>query len=123
MSNTESKLVENLLSKPEVHEKWEGDYRTTENESFYEQAFDYILCWGVLMHITRQADVGWLERSFGRHGLSVERRVAGQFSEAYAMVSAAPLKRLVHGFNSSWFRRVRSPGPAYGNILFLRKRR
>jgi ubiquinone/menaquinone biosynthesis C-methylase UbiE len=270
MSNSESKLVEHLLAKPDVHEKWEGGYRTAENESFYElafddiidalrppegatfldvgcgpcahsvrlarrgfnvravdfsesalkmaaeyvrargledrislqresllelsfpdESFDYILCWGVLMHIpevgravaeiarvlkpggvlvvsegnkasleavgvrglkrllgrekaevketpegveywkavgddalvTRQANVDWLVESFARHGLAVERRVAGQFSEAYTMVSAAPLKKLIHGFNSFWFRRVKSPGLAYGNILFLRKKR
>ena len=270
MSNSESKLVEHLLARPDVHEKWEGGYRTAENESFYEQAFDYImevlrppagatfldvgcgpcahsvrlarrgfnvravdfsesalkmaaeyvrergleerislqresllelsfpdesfdyiLCWGVLMHIpevgravaeiarvlkpggvlvvsegnkssleavgvrglkrllkrekatvketpegvehwkvsgddalvTRQANVGWLMKSFGERGLSVERRVAGQFSEAYTMVSAAPLKKLIHGFNSFWFRHVKSPGLAYGNILFLRKKK
>lgn len=269
MSNSESKLVENLLSKPDVHEQWEGGYRTADNESFYEHAFDYImevlhppagatfldvgcgpcahsvrlarrgmnvraidfsesalkmaeeyvrergledrislqresllgmsfpdesfdyiLCWGVLMHIpevgravseiarvlkpggtlivsegnkssleavgvrglkrllkrekatvketpegvehwkitgddalvTRQANVGWLVKSFAERGLTVTRRVAGQFSEAYTMVSAAPLKKLIHRFNSFWFRRVKSPGLAYGNILFLQKK-
>lgn len=268
MTDSGSELVENLLSRPDVHEQWEGHYRTAENERFYEAAFDYIarvlaappgatfldvgcgpcahslrlarrgfnvravdfsesalemaranvaaagmaervrlqresllgltfpdgsfdyvLCWGVLMHIpevgravrelsrvvrpggalvvsegntnswealalralkrvtgreraevkrteagteywkvgdgealvTRQADVGWLVRSFAAEGLRLERRAAGQFSEAYAMVGAQSLRRLVHGFNDLWFRRVGLAAPAYGNLLFFRK--
>jgi ubiquinone/menaquinone biosynthesis C-methylase UbiE len=268
MSDSDSKLVENLLARPEVHQKWEGGYRTEENERFYEGAFDYILevlkpppgatildvgcgpcahsarlarrgfrvhavdfsesalrmaeeyvrerslqdkiklgresllglsfpdesfdyvlCWGVLMHIpevgravaelarvvkpggtlvvseanqssleavgvrglkralkreraevketeagveywkvsgddalvTRQANIEWLVRSFGERGLRLTKRVAGQFSEAYTLVSAAPLRKLIHGFNKFWFRHVKLPGLAFGNILFLRK--
>jgi 2-polyprenyl-3-methyl-5-hydroxy-6-metoxy-1,4-benzoquinol methylase len=268
MTDTGSELVENLLARPDVHEQWEGHYRTAENERFYEAAFDYIarvlqappgatfldvgcgpcahslrlarrgfnvravdfsesalemaranvrasgmeeriklqresllglsfpdesfenvLCWGVLMHIpevgravrelarvvkpggalvvsegntdsweavalrvvkklagreraevkrtpagteywkaaedgalvTRQADVGWLVRSFEAEGLRLEKRAAGQFSEAYAMVGSPALKRLVHGFNDLWFRHVRFARPAYGQILFFRK--
>lgn len=270
MSNSDSKLVENLLAKPEVHEQWESGYRTDENERFYEQAFDYILevlsppegatildvgcgpcahsarlarrgfqvqavdfsesalkmagefvraqgledkiklgresllelsfadesfdyvlCWGVLMHIpevgravselarvirpggrlvvseanmnsleatsmrrlkrmmkrekaevketeagvehwktrgegalvTRQANIRWLVRSFEERGLNLTKRVAGQFSEAYTLFSAAPLKKLVHGFNKFWFGRVKSPRLAFGNILFLQKKK
>ncbi len=269
MSYSNSKQVENLLARPDVHRRWESGYRTEENERFYERAFDeilrilspapgatildagcgpcahsvrlarrgfhvravdfsesalamaaervreqglggqielrresllglsfpdesfdYVLCWGVLMHIpevgravaelarvlrpggrlvvseanmrsleavglrglkrvlkrekaevretpegvehwvvrdgdalvTRQADIGWLVRAFEAHGLTVERRIAGQFSEAYTLFSAAPLKRLVHRFNDFWFRHVKSAGPAFGNILFLRKK-
>jgi 2-polyprenyl-3-methyl-5-hydroxy-6-metoxy-1,4-benzoquinol methylase len=269
MNNSNSKQVETLLAKPEVHQRWESGYRTEANERFYEQVFDYILkvlspapgatildagcgpcahsarlarrgfrvqavdfsesalemaaeqvrarglegqitlrresllglsfpdesfdyvlCWGVLMHIpeveravaelarvvkpggqlviseanmrsleavgvrglkrllkreksevkeapagveywmvrggdalvTRQADIGWLVRAFEGHGLALKGRVAGQFSEAYTLVSAAPLKKLVHHFNDFWFRHVKSAGPAFGNILFLQKK-
>jgi hypothetical protein len=72
--------------------------------------------------VTRQADIDWLAARFEQHGLAVRERIAGQFSEAYAMVSAAPVKRLVHAFNNFWFRRVRRPSLAYGNILILQKR-
>ena len=268
MGDSDSRLVENLLAKPDVHRQWAGGYRTRDNEAFFERAFDfitaeleapagatfldagcgscahtvrlarrgfnvravdfsesalemarahlkeaglggrialqredltrlsfpdasfdYVLCWGVLMHVpdvgravaelsrvlrpggtlvvsegnmhslearalrglkrllgrerasvretpagveywkgreggalvTRQANVRWLIERFESHGLRLKRRVAGQFSEAYAMVSSPPLKRLVHGFNNFWFGSVRSPRPAYGNLLFLRK--
>jgi ubiquinone/menaquinone biosynthesis C-methylase UbiE len=159
--------------------------------TFPDESFDYVLCWGVLMHVpeveravaelarvlkpggrlviseanmnsleavslrglkralrrekaevkqtpagiefwkergpgalvTRQADVGWLVRSFEGHGFKLTRRLAGQFSEAYTIFSAPALKRLVHGFNDFWFRRVKSPGLAFGNILFFEKKR
>jgi ubiquinone/menaquinone biosynthesis C-methylase UbiE len=35
--------VQNLLARPEMHRQWEHDYRTADNETFYEQAFDYIV--------------------------------------------------------------------------------
>ncbi|HVF54666.1 MAG TPA: class I SAM-dependent methyltransferase [Pyrinomonadaceae bacterium] len=270
MSESNSELVEKLLSKPDIHEQWASGYRTSENESFFEQAFDYIarelkpepgatfldvgcgscahsvrlarrgfrvravdfsesalamaeanikakgldskietkreslldlsfadasfdyvLCWGVLMHIpdvekavselarvlkpggtlvvsegnmssieavalrnlkrmlgkekatvkraaagmeywkisaddalvTRQADINWLVESFRSRGLTLSKRVAGQFMEAYTMVSARPLKKLIHGFNNFWFKYVKLPQLAYGNIIFLRKER
>jgi 2-polyprenyl-3-methyl-5-hydroxy-6-metoxy-1,4-benzoquinol methylase len=269
MIDSQSSLVQNLLSKPEIHQQWSRDYRTEENESFYEQAFDYILhvldpppgatfldagcgscahsvrlalrgfnvravdfsesalamaqgnirskqlqdritlaresllelsfpdesfeyvlCWGVLMHIpevgravselsriirpggllvvsegnqgsleaigmrdlrrllrrekakvmekpegleywtersgealvTRQANIAWLIKSFEAHGLTLTKHVAGQLSESYTRFSAQPIKRLVHGLNNFWFRHVRLPGPAFGNILFFQKR-
>ena len=270
MIDSQSRLVENLLARPEIHQQWSRHYRTADNESFYEQAFDdvlrvlnpppgatfldagcgscahsvrlarrgfnvhavdfsesalamaqdyvsskqlreritlgresllelsfpddtfdYVLCWGVLMHIpeveravselariikpggtlvvsegnkasleavglrslrrllrkekaevrekpegleywtekngdalvTRQANIRWLIKSFEEHGLTLTRRVAGQFSESYTRLSAQPLKRLVHGLNNFWFQQVRWPGPAFGNILLFQKRR
>ena len=42
MTNSESVLVENLLARPEMHRQWARDYRTDDNERFYEQAFDFI---------------------------------------------------------------------------------
>src|SRR5213594_2433459 len=43
MINSQSELVQKFLSRPEIHQRWERDYRSTDNESFYEQGFDYIL--------------------------------------------------------------------------------
>ena len=43
MTNSDSVLVENLLARPEMHQQWTRDYRTADNEKFYEHAFDYIV--------------------------------------------------------------------------------
>lgn len=43
MTNSDSLLVENLLARPEMHQQWARDYRTNDNEGFYEQAFDLII--------------------------------------------------------------------------------
>lgn len=72
--------------------------------------------------MTRQADMRWLVREFEKHGMVLESRVAGQFSELYWLVPTQILKRLIHAFNTFWFRYVRAPGPAFGNILVFRKR-
>lgn len=72
--------------------------------------------------MTRQADMNWLIREFEQHGMVLESRVAGQFSELYWLVPTRVLKRLIHSFNTVWFRHIRAPGPAFGNILIFRKR-
>lgn len=43
MTESKSLLAQNLLALPGMHQQWERDYRTSDNESFYEQAFDYIV--------------------------------------------------------------------------------
>ena len=43
MIDSQSRLVENLLARPEIHRQWSRHYRTADNESFYEQAFDDVL--------------------------------------------------------------------------------
>lgn len=72
--------------------------------------------------MTRQADMRWLVREFERNGMLLESRVAGQFSELYWLVPTRLLKQLIHIFNTLWFRHIRAPGPAFGNILIFRKR-
>ena len=38
----ENKIFEKTLEKKQVHHQWESDYRSLENEKFYEEAFRYI---------------------------------------------------------------------------------
>ena len=40
MSKTKSNEVKDCLTQPDVHEQWENDYRSAENEKFYETVFD-----------------------------------------------------------------------------------
>jgi SAM-dependent methyltransferase len=43
MSTSLSDQVASCLSRPAVHRQWENDYRTPENEAFYELAFDELV--------------------------------------------------------------------------------
>jgi ubiquinone/menaquinone biosynthesis C-methylase UbiE len=43
MIDAESLKVENLLARPEKHLAWAHDYRTVDNDNFYERAFDSIV--------------------------------------------------------------------------------
>lgn len=161
--------------------------------TFQEETFDYILCWGVLMHIpdlkkaltelsrvlrkggvliiseanmfslqsiiigniasfirflkkrgresymktpagleywsitpagkllTRQANIRWLIRELTSNGFSVKKRVSGQFSELYTVFSSQFIKKIIHKFNFVWFKYVKVPYPAFGNILIFQK--
>lgn len=40
--NSHSRSVEETLSKPDVHDKWESDFRTAQNSRFYNAALGYI---------------------------------------------------------------------------------
>lgn len=156
---------------------------------FTENRFDYVLCWGVLMHIPdvneainelyrvlkpggflivsegnmyslqaiifralerflkkektekrcteagleyrtktsagvlfiRHANIRALIKIFERSGFTLQRRVAGQFTELYRRFSSPKMTRLIHAFNHVWFKYVKMPYPALGNILFLEK--
>lgn len=71
--------------------------------------------------MTRQADIPWLISEFERHGLRLAKRRAGQFTEIYTLLPWKPLRRIVHAFNHVWFRFVRSGGPAFGNLIVLKR--
>lgn len=43
MTKLESGAVKKTLAASDVHDKWKRDYRSAENQRFYEAAFDYIV--------------------------------------------------------------------------------
>jgi hypothetical protein len=47
--------------------------------------------------------------------------MAGQFTEAYTRVSFVAATRFIHGLNRFYFRWIRAPRPAFGNILVFQK--
>ncbi len=71
--------------------------------------------------MTRQADIPWLIREFGKHGLELQQRRAGQLTEIYMILPWRPLRLLVHAINNFWYRFVRFGGPSYGNLLVFRR--
>lgn len=157
--------------------------------SFPDGSFDYVLCWGVLMHIAeveralteltrvlkpggmlviseinqsslqrrvfvaltrllgrrraaeketpagmecwfstpagtflrRHTNIGWLVRTLKGKGLTLRKRLPGQFTELHLKLASRRLKRFVYSFNAFWFRFVRDPRLAFGNILIFEK--
>ena len=71
--------------------------------------------------VTREANIGWLIEEFERHGVTLQRRRAGQLTELYTRTRNRVLRSGIHAINRIWFDRVRLPGPAFGNLLILRK--
>lgn len=71
--------------------------------------------------VTRQTNMRWLVNELKMNGLAVKKRAAGQFTELYIRVHSPFLKKLIHWFNSFWFKYIKIPNPAFGNILFFQK--
>jgi ubiquinone/menaquinone biosynthesis C-methylase UbiE len=71
--------------------------------------------------VTRETDVPWLIARAAAHGLKLQERRAGQFTEAYTRARSRLGKGLIHAFNCFWFRFIRRPGPAFGNLLIFEK--
>ena len=71
--------------------------------------------------VTRQTDVASFVAMCDRLGLRLQTRIAGQFTELYALMPWRWLRRAIHGWNNAWFQYVQRPGPAYGNILIFEK--
>jgi ubiquinone/menaquinone biosynthesis C-methylase UbiE len=72
--------------------------------------------------LVRQANIDWLIDQFERGRFDVRHRIAGQFTELYTKISSPLLRRLIHEFNNFWFRYVRAPRLAFGNIVVAQKR-
>lgn len=157
--------------------------------TFPDESFDYILCWGVLMHIpevdkaikelsrvlkkggtliisevnkdsletrmtealrplmgkahiksnitnfgvetwaetssgklmSRKTDVKWLENEFKSHDIQLLNRHSGQFTELYRKFSSKIMRKLIHSFNNFWFKFIKLPSLACGNIFVFKK--
>ncbi len=72
--------------------------------------------------LTRYADMGWLVGMFSQRGYNLCKRIPAQFSEFYVKAPSQALKRVIHHFNTFWFKYVRDPNLAFGNILIFQKR-
>ncbi|MEW8052176.1 MAG: class I SAM-dependent methyltransferase [Candidatus Thiodiazotropha sp.] len=72
--------------------------------------------------MTRQANIDWLIKEFEKYGMELQTRRAGQFTELYWVVPTTVLKKLIHLVNKIWFKNIKSPGPAFGNILIFQKK-
>lgn len=71
--------------------------------------------------ITRHTNVQWLIEGFKSKGLTVKKHVVRQFTKLHLSFSSPLLKNLIHGFNNFWFRYIKIPYPALGNLIILQK--
>ena len=71
--------------------------------------------------LTREANIPWLITRFRSHRMVLRRQIAGQFTEIYTRVSSPFLRKGIHGFNAFYFRYVKIPYIALGNILIFQK--
>lgn len=71
--------------------------------------------------LVRQSNVGHLISLLEKNGLVARRCVAGQFTELYTMISNRTLRRVVHAWNNMWFKHIKHPYPAFGNIIIADK--
>ncbi|MFL6727724.1 MAG: class I SAM-dependent methyltransferase [Sphingomicrobium sp.] len=71
--------------------------------------------------LVRKTDMRSLVEFCQGIGLELTRRFAGELTQIYTRLPGSLLKRLVYGLNRFYFRHIRVPGPALGNILFFRK--
>jgi ubiquinone/menaquinone biosynthesis C-methylase UbiE len=69
----------------------------------------------------REDDLGWVIRQFGDQGLVVQQRVASMFTESWTLVRFPRLRVLILRFNRFWFRVVRTPHLAHGNLIIFRR--
>ncbi|PND57582.1 hypothetical protein CRM90_11355 [Mycobacterium sp. ENV421] len=69
--------------------------------------------------MTREARPAWLISEFEKHGLRLRTRRSGEFTEAYARVPAPVLQKVIHDFNSAWFRHSGPPHFAFTNVLIF----
>jgi 2-polyprenyl-3-methyl-5-hydroxy-6-metoxy-1,4-benzoquinol methylase len=72
--------------------------------------------------LCREARISWLTARFAERGLVLDKRIAGAFTELHGAVPVKLIERAVLRFNELWFKYVRAPQPAAGNILFFEKR-
>lgn len=71
--------------------------------------------------LTREANVDWLVDALARRECRLRARLPGQFTELYVFVPWAPMRGVVHRWNRFWFRRIRRPELAFGNILIFER--
>ena len=69
----------------------------------------------------RDHNIKWLVRKFEEYGLAVQERTSAEFTIVWTMIHFRRLQNLILKFNRFWFKYVRFPYFADGNIIIFRK--
>jgi ubiquinone/menaquinone biosynthesis C-methylase UbiE len=71
--------------------------------------------------LVRWTNSKWLIHSFSKSGFRLHSHFAGQFSEAYSWLPGIIFKKAVHGVNRLYFKYLKMPQFAFGNIFVFEK--
>jgi ubiquinone/menaquinone biosynthesis C-methylase UbiE len=71
--------------------------------------------------LVRISKISWLKNAFSKNQAQLVHRFSGQFTELYRSFNIPVIQKLIHGFNSFWFKLVRLPHLSFGNILIFKK--
>ena len=71
--------------------------------------------------MTRMTRMSWLVGHLEEMGYRLESRTAGQFTELYTAFSTPWIQRFCHRLNHFWFRVVKTPVLAFGNLVIVEK--
>lgn len=70
--------------------------------------------------VIRHTRISAMRRFFEEHGCRCQARIGGEFTEWYGRSEA--IAPLLHAWNDVWFRTLRSPYLAHGNLVVFEKR-
>jgi ubiquinone/menaquinone biosynthesis C-methylase UbiE len=71
--------------------------------------------------LTRESNIGWLKKELKRSGFIINKHVPGQFTEFYARSAFRRFRKPIHDINYLWFKYIKIPHLAFGNILIAQK--
>jgi ubiquinone biosynthesis O-methyltransferase len=71
--------------------------------------------------IVRHINVSWLQKFYKKQNLQFIKRIPGQFTESYTVISNKLLLKLIYGINSIMFGYIKLPSYSFGNILVFKK--
>jgi ubiquinone/menaquinone biosynthesis C-methylase UbiE len=71
--------------------------------------------------LTRQTNIRWLIHQLEAKGFVIRAHFAGQFTDLYTSVSSPVMRTLIQSFNHFWFKYIKTPYLATGNILIAQK--
>jgi ubiquinone/menaquinone biosynthesis C-methylase UbiE len=71
--------------------------------------------------LVRHSRMAALKRFFSKRGCSLRTRIPGQFTESFTRFERTAFGPVIHRFNSIWFKHVKLPFLACGNVLIFRR--
>jgi len=71
--------------------------------------------------LVRKTNINWLDKFLKHKGLSLYKRLPGQFTSLYIRLQNTFLRNFIYIFNEYWFKIVRNSSLAEANILIYEK--